>query len=456
MQSSPPSISRKILSVSQLTENIKQILEDNFSMVWISGETSNLRIPPSGHAYFTLKDNKAQISTVMFRGQLRQLKFELDDGMSLMGLGRISVYPPRGNYQIILEYAEPHGVGALQVAFEQLKLKLEEEGLFLAKHKQVLPQLPKYIGVITSPSGSVVQDILKVLNRRFHNLIIDIYPVRVQGVESASEIIRAITLANQLMRDDVLIIARGGGSIEDLSPFNSEDVARAIFQSKIPVVSAIGHETDYTIADFVADLRAPTPSAAAELTVPVKDYLEDRINELKQRCERKILNKCIKLRQYHLQVDRRIVHPGKRVQDMQLHLDSLVGRLGRAFKAFVQAKVVCYNSYQDRLLNNNPIGYIDICKSKVEVVFLKLLQITQNRIAAMTERYKTAEAVLSAVNPSAILNRGYSITRSIPDRKVLMDAKYIKPGQLLEVQLAKGKVDVSVIRQNVRTSKNEE
>jgi exodeoxyribonuclease VII large subunit len=392
----------------------------------------------------------------MFRGQLRQLKFELDNGMSLIGLGRISVYAPRGNYQIILEYAEPKGVGALQVAFEQLKLKLEDEGLFLAQHKQILPKLPKYIGIITSPSGSVIQDILKVLKRRFNNLVINIYPVRVQGVESVSEIVQAIAFANQLMRDDVLIVARGGGSLEDLSTFNSEDVARAIFRSKIPIVSAIGHETDYTISDFVADLRAPTPSVAAELTVPVKDDLQDRIIDLKQRCERKILNKCIMLRQQHHQVNRRIVHPGKRVQDMQLHLDNLAGRLERALKVFVQERVGHYNKMHDRLINNNPGGYIEIYKSKVEVILLKLLQITQNRIATMTERYKTAEAVLSAVNPSAILKRGYSITRSIPDRKVLMDAKFIQLGQLLEVQLAKGKVDVSVIRQNVGTSNNEE
>jgi exodeoxyribonuclease VII large subunit len=449
-------MARKILSVSQLTENIRQIIEDSFSMVWISGETSNLRIPSSGHAYFTLKDNKAQISAVMFRGQLRQLKFDLVDGMSLIGLGRVSVYAPKGNYQIILEYAEPQGIGALQVAFEQLKLKLEDEGLFLAQHKQVLPQLPKKIGVITSPSGSVIQDILKVLKRRFNTLAIDIYPVRVQGVESASEIVKAIAFANQLMRNDVLMIARGGGSLEDLSPFNNEDVARAIFQSKIPIISAIGHETDYTISDFVADLRAPTPSAAAELTVPVKDDLYDRIIDLKQRCERNIVNKYTKLRQQHRQFNKRLVHPGKRVQDMQLHIDNLAGRLERALKVFMQERLGCYNVLKDRLMTKNPATYINIYKSRVELILLKILQVTQNRMASMSERYKTAEAVLSAVNPAAILNRGYSITRSIPDRKVLTDTQHIKPGQLLEVQLAKGKVDVSVVRQNVRTRNNEE
>lgn len=437
---------RKIFSVSQITENIKQILEENFSMVWISGETSNLRIPPSGHAYFTLKDKKAQISAVMFRGQLRQIKFDLDDGMSIIGLGRISVYAPRGNYQIILEYAQPQGVGALQVAFEQLKLKLEDEGLFSERHKTALPYLPQRIGVITSPTGSVIQDILKVLRRRFDNLTIDIYPVRVQGAESVDEIVHAIGLANRLNRNDVLVIARGGGSLEDLAPFNNEDVARAIFASRIPVVSAVGHETDYTIADFVADVRAPTPSAAAEIIVPVKTELHDRIIELKQRNERSILNKCVKLREQHRQVNRLIVHPGKKVQDLHLHLDNLVGRLERALKALVQEQKGRFNKIFSDLNTNNPETYIKTYRSKIEVILLKLLQKVQKNISIKAERYKTAEAVLGAVNPSAILKRGYSITRTLPDRKVVMDAGDMTPGQLLEIQLAKGKVDVSVIR----------
>ena len=447
---------RNIFTVSQLTENIKLLLEDNFSMVWISGETSNLRIPPSGHAYFTLKDSKAQISAVMFRGQKRQLKFALDDGMMLVGLGRISVYPPRGNYQIILEYAEPQGVGALQVAFEQLKQKLEDEGLFSEHHKKVLPLLSKRIGVITSPSGSVVQDILKVLKRRFNNLIIDIYPVRVQGSDSVAEIVQAIEFANRLNRNDALIIARGGGSLEDLAPFNSEEAARAIFASSIPVISAVGHETDYTIADFVSDLRAPTPSVAAEIVAPLKSELKLRIDELKQRCERSIVNKCIKLREQQIQMSRLVVHPGKKVQDIRVHLDNLQGRLERAFRVLLQERKSQLNRSTIGLSNKNPVNYINMYRSKIEISLSKLLQGIRKNYHHISERYKTAEAVLSAVNPSAVLKRGYSITRTLPDLKIVTDAEEMTPGQLLEVQLAKGKLDVSVIQQKVNHMSNEE
>lgn len=447
---------RNIFTVSQLTENIKLLLEDNFSMVWISGETSNLRIPPSGHAYFTLKDSKAQISAVMFRGQMRQLKFALDDGMMLVGLGRISIYPPRGNYQIILEYAEPQGVGALQVAFEQLKQKLEDEGLFSERHKKKFPLLSRRIGVITSPSGSVIQDILKVLKRRFNNLVIDIYPVRVQGSDSVAEIVQAIEFANRLKRNDTLIIARGGGSLEDLAPFNSEKVARAIFASCIPVISAVGHETDYTIADFVSDLRAPTPSVAAEVVAPLKSELKLRIVELKQRCERSIVNKCTKSREQQKQINRLIVHPGKKVQEIRVHLDNLQGRLERAFRVLIQEQKNRLNSSTTGLSNKNPVNYVNIYRSKIEISLSKLLQGIKEKYFHTCERYKTAEAVLNAVNPSAVLKRGYSITRTLPDLKIVTDAQEAAPGQLLEVQLAKGKVDVSVIRQKVNHMNNEE
>jgi exodeoxyribonuclease VII large subunit len=442
-------IARKIFSVSQLTDHIKQLLEDHFPMVWITGETSNLRIPSSGHAYFTLKDAKAQISAVMFRGQQRQLKFHLDDGMAIVGLGRISVYAPRGNYQVILEYAEPQGIGALQVAFEQLKQKLENEGLFSDVHKKPLPLLVQRIGVITSPSGAVIQDLLKVIHRRYHNLIIDIYPVRVQGAESAGEIVHALSLANRLNRNDALIIARGGGSLEDLAPFSNEDVARAIFASKIPIVSAVGHETDYTIADFVSDLRAPTPSAAAELVVPVKAELKHRIYIIKQRIERRFLDKCINLRNQLSQANRLLVHPGKKVQEMQVHLDSLTGRLERGSKAFVQEQKNRLHKAITEIYNRNPDKYIKAYRSRLDLNNYKLLKNIKIKSADSSKRLKTVQAVLNAVNPSAILIRGYSITRTLPDLKIVSDAKQLTSGQRLEVQLAKGKVEVSVIKQNV-------
>ena len=271
---------RRIHTVSELTAKVKVLLEDNFPFIWICGEISNFRVPASGHFYFTLKDEKAQINTVMFRSQNRNLKFEPEDGMSVTGLGRISLYEPRGTYQIILEYIEPEGTGAIQLAFEQLKARLSAEGLFDEKHKKPLPFLPRKISIITSPTGAVVHDILKIINRRFSNIHIEIIPVKVQGSGAESEIVSGLDMINTRSDSDVTILSRGGGSLEDLHAFNSEDVARAIFSSKIPIISAVGHETDFTIADFVADLRASTPSAAAELAVPHKIDLSRRVAEL--------------------------------------------------------------------------------------------------------------------------------------------------------------------------------
>ena len=263
----------QIYTVSKLTAQIKTLLEDRFPFVWITGEVSNFRSPSSGHFYFVLKDATAQIQAVMFRGQNQMLKFALEDGMNVTGLGRINVYEPRGTYQIVLEYLEPKGVGALQAAFEQLKAKLAIEGLFADTHKRQIPFLPREIALVTSPTGAVVHDMLNILNRRFPTIPVWVYPVRVQGDGAENEIASALDDLSKRSDLDIIILARGGGSLEDLQAFNSEGVARAVFTSEIPIISAIGHETDYTIVDFVADLRAPTPSAAAELAVAIKTEL---------------------------------------------------------------------------------------------------------------------------------------------------------------------------------------
>ncbi|MGD9314599.1 MAG: exodeoxyribonuclease VII large subunit, partial [Desulfobacterales bacterium] len=264
---------RKIYTVSELTEKIKALLEESFPFIWIVGEISNFRTPLSGHFYFTLKDANAQINAVMFRGQQRQLKFEPEDGMRVTGMGRLGLYEPRGTYQIILEYMEPSGIGALQIAYEKLKARLADEGLFDEQQKQLLPFLPQKIVLITSPTGAVVHDMLNIIDRRFPNVTIQIWPVKVQGDGAEDEIVAALDLLRQHPNVDAAILARGGGSLEDLQAFNSESVARAIFACDVPIIAAIGHETDYTIADFVADLRAPTPSAAAELVFPIKSEL---------------------------------------------------------------------------------------------------------------------------------------------------------------------------------------
>ena len=271
---------RKIYTVSELNALIKSLLEQQFPFVWVVGEISNFRIPLSGHFYFTLKDEASQLNAVMFRGQHRQLKFEPEDGMRVTGMGRLSVYEPRGSYQIILEYLEPSGVGGLQIAYEKLKARLADEGLFDQQYKKPLPFLPHKMALITSPSGAVVHDMLNIIDRRFSNTQIEIFPVKVQGTGAEEEIVEALRMLNDRIGVDLGILARGGGSLEDLQAFNSERVARAIFASKIPIIAAIGHETDYTIADFVADLRAPTPSAAAELAVPIKYELLQKVKDI--------------------------------------------------------------------------------------------------------------------------------------------------------------------------------
>jgi exodeoxyribonuclease VII large subunit len=269
---------KDIWTVSELNDRIKGLLEESFELLWIEGEVSNLRRPASGHVYFTLKDEKSQIRAVLFRSPYGprsaawspRTRFDLEEGMQIVCRARLSVYTARGEYQLVAEAVEPKGIGALQKAFEQLKQRLQAEGLFEPLRKKPIPFLPRKIGVITSPTGAVIRDILTVTRRRFSGVPILIAPVRVQGAEAPPEIVQAIKDMQSATEVDVIILARGGGSLEDLAPFNDEGVARAIFSSRIPVISAVGHETDFTIADFVADLRAPTPSAAAELVLPLK------------------------------------------------------------------------------------------------------------------------------------------------------------------------------------------
>ncbi len=433
-----PSTTRKIYTVSELTKGIKVLLEERYPLIWVAGELSNLRVPASGHAYFSLKDEKAAIAAVMFRGQLRQLRFELEDGMTILAMGRVSVYEPRGSYQLIIEYAEPKGAGALQIAFEQLKRKLSAQGLFDEEHKQPLPYLPTRLAVLTSPSGAVIQDILNIIGRRFPNLAIDLYPVRVQGELAAAEVAHAIEMANRRSVNDIIILARGGGSLEDLAPFNTEIVARAIADSAIPIVSAIGHETDFTIADFVADLRAPTPSAAAELTVPVKSELQARSLELKQRCLKAASGYINQMRGKIESLARLIPHPGRKLTDARLHLDHQAEQLLRNIQDILRSTRLRFTNLQLAVSNNNPIGPIAHYRSHLKLLRFKMQQSMFSISDASSARLKKADALINALNPHAVLQRGYSITRSMPEGHLVMDAEAVKNGQLLEIQLASG------------------
>jgi exodeoxyribonuclease VII large subunit len=436
---------REIYSVSVLTQKIKFLLEDRFPIIWISGELSNIRIPSSGHAYFTLKDEKAQISAVMFKGQLRQLDFKLEDGITIVGMGRISVYEPRGAYQIILEYIEPHGLGALQLAFEQLKRKLSSEGLFDSAHKRVLPLLPKNIGIITSPSGAVIRDIIHVCNRRFPNLSLEIFPVRVQGESATTEICNAFRIANKHRKHlDLLILARGGGSMEDLAPFNQEAVARAIYESDIPVISAIGHETDFTIADFVADVRAPTPSAAAEIAVPVKAELESRCLEMQQRCLNALKAKIEYYRKQYQSIQIRMLRPYKALQNYLLTVDDNEQRLKAAMTRFIaRLKVQCQNEAK-QLLTINTKNYLLKNKLRNDINYHSLLKNIKIYISDQKNSLTRAQTAIQALNPLAVLQRGYSITRTLPEKTVVDDPRKTFQGQGLEVLLAKGVIQVVV------------
>lgn len=411
MQIRDNAIQRKIYTVSQLTSDIKALLEDSFPFVWIKGEISDFRIPVSGHFYFILKDKKTRISAVMFRGQNRKLEFTPEDGMSVTGLGRISLYEPRGTYQILIEYMEPEGVGSLQLAYEQLKARLLAEGLFDKIHKKPIPFLPKKISLITSPSGAVVHDIINVINRRFSNIHIEIIPVKVQGDGADKEIESAIELLNDRADSDVAILARGGGSLEDLKAFNSENVARAVFVSQIPIISAVGHETDVTIADFVADLRAPTPSAAAELAVPEKNELVRRCMEITIRLKSKFYGYIDRQRIALKMIYRRLSDPKKKIQDLILKTDDYTARLIRNFERTVRQKRSLLRELSGRL---------------------------------------------HALSPTAILDRGYSITRTIPDKVVVRDPKILDIGQELEIRIAKGFIRCRVEEKSYRKLYNGE
>jgi exodeoxyribonuclease VII large subunit len=439
-----PQVLAHIFTVSELNRKIKAILEQNFPFIWISGEISNFRMPSSGHFYFTLKDETSQIQTVMFRGQNQHLKFVPEDGMSVTGLGRISVFEPRGSYQVILEYLEPKGIGALQIAFEQLKKKLEDEGLFDDQHKKPLPFLPEKIGLITSPTGSVVHDILHIVKRRFPGIPLDIVPVKVQGDDAIADIVAAIDLLNRLRSVDVVILARGGGSLEDLQAFNSEAVARAIFASEIPIISAVGHETDYSISDFVADLRAPTPSAAAELVVPIKGDLYRKINELKYLI---ILNLQRYIKNYRSQVGtlrERLTDPRKKLADHRLRLDEDAGRLTRAMMSQIRMRRERLAWRFDKLSYNNPSFYVTKLKEKLDRTSALLQQSTRSCVSSRQSRLREVNAKLDSLNPIGILARGFSITRSLPDTTIVRDSAAVSLGQALEIVLARGTLTCDV------------
>ncbi|MBW2367176.1 MAG: exodeoxyribonuclease VII large subunit [Deltaproteobacteria bacterium] len=435
---------QEIYTVSKLTDNIQALLEKNFPFIWISGEISNFRMPISGHCYFTLKDKHAQISSVVFRGRHRKLKFNIEDGIRITGLGRVSVYKPRGTYQIIFEYLEPMGVGALQFAFEQLKAKLSDEGLFSDHHKKPLPILPRKIALITSPAGAVLHDFVKVARRRFPNLPICVVPVKVQGDGSDDEIISALERVNRQGDADVVVLARGGGSLEDLQAFNTESLARAIYLSETPVVSAVGHETDFTIADFVADLRAPTPSAAAEWVVPVKSELMLQ----RERLLRSLVGTTRSaFEQFYNQINnltQKMVDPKKRIEMLNLRIDDMANRLTSMVQKDLNRRREKMSWRIQSLYANSPQDTVKRCREEIYNISDKLRTGTLKQMGNATHQLKLISAMLNGLSPLAILDRGYSITRTINEKAIIRDQSDAKLGQRLEILLSKGSLEVTV------------
>ena len=449
----PESPERQVYTVTEITRAIKFSLETEFPHVWIEGEISNLRIPSSGHMYMTIKDEESQIKVVMFRSSKSKLKFEPKDGDQIIIRGKITVYEPRGEYQIVIDYMEPKGIGALQLAFQQLKEKLLKEGLFDEELKKSIPLLPQKIGIVTSPTGAAIRDILNIIDRRFSNVRVLIVPVRVQGEGAAREIAAAVKDLNQIKDVDVIIVGRGGGSIEDLWAFNEEIVARAIFKSEIPVISAVGHEIDFTISDFVADLRAPTPSAAAELVVRDKNNLLENIVAFNKRLLGTIRGALSESKiQLKNLVSRKVLRdPLTPVHEKQQRLDEITLRMERAIKNFLQTQKEQARANKKHLFLLNPLNKIKQHRALLTEVEKKLNSQMNFTLSILRNTLNAAMKRLDSVSPLSVLKRGYAICRTYPEEKLLKDSRKVSIGELVKVQLSKGNLLC-----NIKDRENEE
>ena len=431
---------KKILTVSELTLEIKHHLEEGFGEIWVEGEISNFRSPSSGHYYFTLKDGESQIRAVIFRFMGRYLKFEPQDGLAVICRGKISVYEPRGEYQLILDYMEPKGIGALQLAFEQLKEKLEKEGLFDPARKKPLPLLPKRIGIVTSPTGAAIRDLLNVIGRRFPNVGILINPVKVQGKGSAQEIASAIYKLNTVPEIDVIIVTRGGGSLEDLWAFNEEIVARAIYNSSLPVISAVGHEIDFTIADFVADLRAPTPSAAGELVVKDKVELSRLVDSLSARLGNQIISLLETAKNQLVFFKKRLPDLRLKISGLQLRIDDMSGRLAPRILQSLELKKEMLESRRVRLLLRNPKLKVGEYLKSVSLCEKSLIDSVHRMLIRLRQVLERCVGELDSLSPLNVLQRGYSITRLLPSYKIVKDNKVVSVGDKINIVLGKGEI----------------
>ena len=449
----PPAPVRKILSVSELTSHVRRLLEQQVGSIWVTGEVTNLRAQGSGHIYFTLKDAGSQLSCVLFRGETVPHRELLQDGQKLLLQGDITVYEARGQYQLIVRAVELQGAGALQIAFEKLKQKLSAEGLFASERKRPLPRYPQCIGLVTSPTGAAIRDVLHVIRRRNPSLEIILAPCRVQGDGAAREIAAAIRLLNEFNQRllsssptggqiDLILITRGGGSLEDLWGFNEEIVARAIFESKLPVVSAVGHEIDFTISDFVADLRAATPSAAAEIITEGVfssfEFVGEAGQRIRQLTRQQFERKADELDHTTARLAR--VHPRRRFNDWLQRLDDLRGSLLRCTKQGTRQQRVVLQNLSERLLRVRPAQLLKQRREVFELEKSRLNEQVKRRLRERKDRVETLVSRLRLLGPEQVLARGYSITMDSGTGQVIRDAAKVKAGQSLKTRLQKGEV----------------
>lgn len=431
---------RQVHTVSELTGLVRSTLESSFTEVWLEGEVSNLRAPASGHLYCTLKDESSQIRAVFFRAAATRLRFALEDGLQVVARGRVTVYEPRGEYQVILDYIEPKGRGALQVAFEQLRARLAAEGLFAEERKRPIPELPRTVGLVTSLSGAVIRDMLTVLHRRCPALHIIIIPVQVQGEGSAEQIAEAIKTLSESGWVEVMIVGRGGGSLEDLWSFNEEIVVRAIAASRVPVVSAVGHETDVTLADFAADLRAPTPSAAAEAVVPVLAQLVSRLVELSARLQSVINRRIDEERQRLRFATHQIAAMRVRVQEEIQRVDTTVFEIMAAVRLVLRAGQSRMVRVERGLMAGSPDVRVRHGLAVVPQLVARLHQGVCGRVHQRAQRVQSNLAHLHAVSPLATLGRGYSVLQYISTGQAVRTVDEVSVGDALYAKLSNGRL----------------
>ena len=431
-------IEREVISVTQLNRRAKQLLETHMPLLWVEGELSNVSIPSSGHWYFTLKDSDAQVRCAMFRNRNMTVRFKPQQGQHVLIRARVSLYEGRGDYQIIAEHMEEAGAGALQRAFDELKIKLENEGLFDPQFKKALPPLPKHIAVITSPTGAAIRDILNVLERRFPSIPVTVTPVAVQGKEAASQIVKAITLANCAGLFDVVILGRGGGSLEDLWPFNEESVARAIFASDLPIVSAVGHEVDFTIADFVADLRAPTPSAAAELITPDGEDWLDKFIGFEVLLEEAMARKINHLQQKLQWLRSRLRHPKDKLEQQSQRCDTLEMRLKNALHKSLTHYKNRLHTLVIRQKPHHPQARLLQLTQRFQLAQQKLIKAQSQTLIQKRQGFNEAVRMLNTLNPLKTLDRGYSLSTMGESQTPVTNSQQLSPGDKVKTRVAKG------------------